>query len=260
MMSPPLPDTPPKPSSKTADTTATSDGLLTLVLLGQDWSEDRHALVLFSKTYEDAISAAIKAFGVYIPRNQYYQSIQLHRALRNRNGEWIWARIQPGQWAAMVPIDSTEIGVALAAPPRILPTTFLHGRVHFVYTLDEGHGIKWPNFPTRFTEPPEFRHIIQHEGGVERLELDDAVLDRPESYNDAVNSVRAIFASRGRALGDNDSLTFCAFPYQNSLTWIPLPDEVRTDVALWQALLPPTGHLLGLIIKRNESGYDSTEM
>ncbi|KAH0581600.1 hypothetical protein H2248_011303 [Termitomyces sp. 'cryptogamus'] len=94
-----------------------------------------------------------------------------------------------------------------------MPMSFVHGPVYFIWSWDEGQGIVWDSRITNLKQPPSIGNWN--------------AIDRPETYESAVNSARAKITEneRQRKLSEDDTLTFCVFPERSFFTWFLCPPK-----------------------------------
>jgi len=69
-----------------------------------------HAIIPFPQTYDQAKSAALRAFSTYF-NNPSAINITLKCAIRRKDGSTVWASINPSEWSTVVCSDDEEIGV-----------------------------------------------------------------------------------------------------------------------------------------------------
>lgn len=210
---------------------------LTLVLVAEKGGEDHYAVVPFPQTYEDAIAAATKYLGRYMLDRQTVDIILRCSAI-NREGKWIWADIPPENWTTTLTSNPMEVGVfqlqkRLVKAESLQVAPFLRGTMIFTYHVEPG-GNKNTTWET--SRPNSLS------------------IDRPENFTDAVNLVK----QRPELIYDirtgYNTLNFCFFPNNNFGSWILFPSEAYINEAVWQAVVPPPGKILGVILRKGPVG------
>lgn len=218
---------------------------LTLVLPGRKEGDDRYAVVLLPESYEAAKDTAIQVLGKYINLTPE-SDIFLRYSMQNKRGEWIWADILPADWRSVVQ-GGSEIGIFLSDDSgnpnkgthwQGEEETFVEGCVPFTYWVN----VSGSASSTRWK-------LITSE-----WEMEGNYIDRPISYQKAVEKVKIRrFMFDLQHMLDDLNFTFYTFPNGNLSTWVAIPDQARTDEALWRSLVPPPGKILGVIITNKRS-------
>ncbi|KAJ7768700.1 hypothetical protein DFH07DRAFT_807679 [Mycena maculata] len=200
----------------------------------EDRSEDHYAVILFPKSYEEAVTGALELLAKYIT-NPQVDNVILRCSARNRNGEWIWADFKPEDWPLVVrPGD--EVGV-FEKPPKPLasnPQIFWHGSIRVVCGKKEMVKTEW--------ELRDFMTIDRpttYAGAVELIQgwVNNRIAQLPNHYMDE---------ARRRLIKPGKILTFYLFT-DDLKQWIPFPPIATTDDLVWKELVPPAGGILGVI-------------
>ncbi|KAJ7173069.1 hypothetical protein C8R43DRAFT_978379 [Mycena crocata] len=184
----------------------------------------RYAVVPFPKSYADAIKTALAVLGRHMtdPRDD---NIILKYSAKNREGDWIWADIEPGSWSLVVQPFGEEVGVF---EKRTIPSVFWQGPVYLLMgsTRDDGE-TTWEKNDTRSMTK----------------------IDRPASHAEAVERVKQTSRFKFGLSGSKEVFKFYMFESTpHGLKWIPFPAHSTTDDTVWKLLAPEPYSILGVII------------
>jgi len=196
----------------------------------QDSDEPGHtyyAVVPFPETYQAALVAAVAILGSRMtdPRPD---NIVLKCSVKNREGVWAWANIEPMHWKLVLGRHGDEVGVF----EKRRKEGFVEGKVYVTIGIFDGFRTRWKDVDKKH---------------------DWHIMDRPKDFNEAVRMVKS-WATKTRSTEHAQRLTSpdtkCTFYNLTDQlhSWVAFPPAAYTDDEIWRLVVPPIGHTLGVLL------------
>ncbi|KAJ7076452.1 hypothetical protein B0H15DRAFT_594610 [Mycena belliarum] len=206
--------------------------VLTLTLRSSNKDEDRHAVVRFPQSYEEAVATALRLFGPYMSNADASNIVLKYRIFRDDH--WVWADFESDCWPLVVR-PGGEVGVFEKRSENAVASKalFWRGPIYLVFGETKGSKTTWSRLNLR---NPELNTTI----------------DRPASYA-AVEMTKDCLKYRDTMLfwkpvtEPGKTLTFYVFSDSKLTSWMPFPSSASADDDAWKAIVPEAPGVMGVI-------------
>ncbi|KAF5371056.1 hypothetical protein D9757_010313 [Collybiopsis confluens] len=236
--------------------TARKEILTFVIPATEEGEKERNALVPLPKTYNEAVTSAIRVLGDYVG-DASAENIRLRCRVQNKEKKWIWADIDPENWQLLVSAgDDVGVFEKLKIPRGM--DLFLHGQVYLVFGERQPRQLVWSEVvPNNSRQGPHKEMLVR----------------RPSSFTDAMQLLRAAISLRsfGDYVRDIDhrhfkdwtdedwaratpKIKFYTFinPNLSTAVFRQLPELAYTNDDVWRFAVSMPGEVLGVVVPKQE--------
>ncbi|KAJ7628724.1 hypothetical protein FB45DRAFT_919106 [Roridomyces roridus] len=198
----------------------------TLTVAYRSPTETHYAVISFPQSYQEAVDIAVKVLGKYMEFPVQACNVVLRRSAKNREGDWIWADLEPSQWSSLVrPEDEVRL-IRKSSFDLMNPSVFLCGTIELVVGEEKSGKTIWSASTIK--------------------------MDRPKSYSSAVDlaraSIRREFEPNMQSSESPEWRVLQGRPFFYHFedfpnVWYQIPEDWED----WEKFVTPPGAYLGVI-------------